>query len=108
MWDILTCKNGNIYFWKKEKSNSYKTVSQFTKQPQKCKVFGPQKIQRLNCVIGCFNVKFVEIFVEKFTCKFVVHSNEIVGRKTWHLGMNPILEVCKLWDKVIGEPSTGV
>ena len=53
-------------YGKMPKMNSYKTVSQFTKQLVRFSNYLVHNtIQRMNSVIGCFNVKYVEIFVEK-------------------------------------------
>ena len=53
-WDI---KSEICIFGKTPKINSHKTLSQFTQQPYEFKELVHNKIQRLNYVMGYFNVK---------------------------------------------------
>ena len=48
-----------MHFWKKSKINSHKTENQFTQGLQKIKnkYLSRDKIKRINCVMGYFNMK---------------------------------------------------
>ena len=78
-------------FGRTPKINSYKTVSQFTKEPwEKNKIFGPQDFQRLNRVIGCFNVIMVENWWRQLTYNFMVSSNDRACIKSGHVELDPV------------------
>ena len=81
-------------FEKTLKINSYKTVSQFTKQPWGfLKIYINNTIQDLNCVFGCFNVKYVEKLLRKYNYKFVVNSDESTHRKSGHLWLYHVMSI---------------
>ena len=47
-------------------------------------------IQWLKNAVHCLDMNIKGKSIEKLTCNFVVHSNDILWRKMGHLGLEPV------------------
>ena len=73
-WEV---KRGIYIYIKTPKINNYKNFSQFTKQLWGIKkILAHDTFQRLNCVTGCFNVKFVGKLVD-------IINSQLCGKFKW-------------------------